>query len=166
MSGAKRLVFGSVSAQVAEDQTGRGEVEGGRTAPEVVRRQSGAVDETWVLRDSGAVSADDVTEMLRDRLSHGEHTTWLDSARGRTAGLVTNGTRAMLVVLDFEGDAGVHAADPNGADQMQSGYMLENGQVDSYADRDTVPLDDAAQALAELVRSGSLDPRIYWRSDR
>jgi hypothetical protein len=124
------------------------------------------VDERWVLRDSGPVRSELVEDMLNGRIAAGELTTWLESTVGRTIGLVTNGTRAMLVLMEYEGDAGFHAVDPSATDDTQGGYVLDNGQVDIYADRDTVPLPEALYAMAVLVRTGELDDRISWRCDR
>lgn len=70
------------------------------------------MDEIWQLQDSHAISADGVRQVVQNRLDRGERETWFESSSGRTAGFVANGARAMLVLMEFEGDAGFHAGDP------------------------------------------------------
>lgn len=124
------------------------------------------MDERWVLRGSGPLRSEHVEHVLRDRIAAGELTAWLESSHGRTVGLVTNGTRAMLVLMEHEGDAGFHAVDPGATDATEGGYLLDNGQVDTYADRDTVPLPEALRALVVLVGAGERDERTSWRCNR
>ena len=76
------------------------------------------------------------------------------------------GIRALLMVLDHVEDAGEHLVDEFAGDAESTGYVLENGQVDSYADRDTVPLALALHALQETIDAdpaGVARPRV---SDR
>ena len=54
------------------------------------------------------------------------------------------------VLMNEPSDPGKHAVD-SAAGGSSSGYELSNGQVDDYADRDTVPWDAALQALRCLV---------------
>jgi hypothetical protein len=124
------------------------------------------VEERWAVRDTGPVTSEVIGDFLRGRIAAGEMTTWLESSIGRTVGLVANGARAMLVLMEHEGDAGFHAVDLNAASDARGGYVLENGQVDTYPDRDTVPIEDAVEAVAVLVESGELDDRINWHCDR
>ena len=77
-------------------------------------------------------------------------TTWLESSRGRTIPLVSNGSRAMVFLLEHsDGDPGEHATDPTGVGSS-GGFVLENGQVDEFPDRDTVPVREALRILAHL----------------
>ncbi|WP_020578287.1 hypothetical protein [Actinopolymorpha alba] len=81
-------------------------------------------------------------------------TTWLESSRGGTIALVSNGSRAMVMLLEHDdGDPGEHAIDPGGVGSS-GGFVLENGQVDEYPDRDTVPMGDALRILVYLVSEG------------
>lgn len=124
------------------------------------------MDERWVLRGSGPIRSELVEDVLYGRIAAGELTAWLESSLGRTVGLVTNGTRAMLVLIEHEGDAGFHAVDPGATDATEGGYLLDNGQVDTYADRDTVPVPEALRAVAVLVGTGERDLEISWRCNR
>ena len=88
------------------------------------------------------------------RMRAGDLTTYLKSDAGRIIGWSTNGERVMLMVLERIGDAGEHALDP-AARGESTGYAMENGQVDTYADADTVPLSEAKRLLSSLVTSGT-----------
>jgi hypothetical protein len=81
--------------------------------------------------------------------------TWIDlsSDDGRMLMVVTNGERAMVVLLQEEGDAGENLTSP-GATGVSGGYILDNGQSDEYSDRDTVPLEDAIRAIGHIVAHG------------
>jgi hypothetical protein len=78
--------------------------------------------------------------------------------------MVTNGDRAMVALLDESGDPGEHMVDP-GASGMATGFMLDNGQIDEYANADTVPLEQALVCIAALV-AGASDTSTIWQSDR
>ncbi|WP_234328117.1 hypothetical protein [Streptomyces sp. NRRL S-37] len=112
--------------------------------------------ESWVIDDgsttpvpSGAVSA-----MLRARCDRGQFETWLTSSSGRSLTFVTNTERAMVMLLDGEGDPGEHAVDP-GAEGLSHGFILSDGQHDAYPDRDTVPIDEALRLVEHIVGTGS-----------
>jgi hypothetical protein len=77
--------------------------------------------------------------------------------------LVTNGERAMVVVMDEEGDPGRHAVSP-GSEGVSDGYVLGNGQEDEYPDADTISLRDGLEELRALVDGRST--LGAWRSDR
>jgi hypothetical protein len=93
-------------------------------------------------------------------------TTWLESSLGRRIGFVTNGPRAMVLLLgDDQGDPGEHAIDPEG-EGSSGGYVLDNGQVDEYSDRDTVPTSDALRIISHLVSEGVPPNDAPWVVDR
>jgi hypothetical protein len=72
----------------------------------------------------------------------------------------------MLLLFREPGETGIHAGDPTAAaDARSSGFVLSNGQDDTYADRDTVPLERALPALQLIVDAGQLDPAIDWIDD-
>jgi hypothetical protein len=75
--------------------------------------------------------------------------------------VVTNGHRAMVLLVGNDADAGTHAITPEAAGES-SGYMLENGQEDTYADRDTVSLDDALRAVVRIVETGQTPDDQTW----
>ena len=106
------------------------------------------------------------TLLVTERLAEGACETWFDSELGRMVCLVTNGHRALLMLLDHKGDAGEHLCDPLGSDQPVSGFVLANGQVDHYAERDTVPLDDALDVLRALIDGRAVRGRQSWAIDR
>ena len=123
--------------------------------------------EVWKLRDDDAeLDGRTAAEQIVARLERDIRTTWLDSSRGRIACLVTNGTRALLMVLDHVGDAGEHLVDEAAGGTESAGYVLENGQADIYADRDTVPLEVAMSALRETIDSDPAVATRPWVSDR
>lgn len=112
---------------------------------------------TWHLTGHEAVT------LIRERLSKGDRETWLSNSDGSVLGVTTNGERAMVVLLNDEDDPGAHAIDPL-ATGRQSGYVLDNGQDDTYANRDTLPLTDALR-MVRLILDGDLPPDITWESD-
>lgn len=102
---------------------------------------------------------------MASRVAQGEFTTWLESSDGRALGLVSNGVRAMVVLMNGEGEAGEHAVDET-ALGSSGGFVLENGQLDEYADEDTVPLDLGLRIVASVVEYGTPPPDVGWRVDR
>ncbi len=112
------------------------------------------------------IDATAVAETVHDRVSRGTMTTLLESSRGRTIHLVSNGSRAMVMLLEHgDGDPGEHAIDPAGVG-TSGGFVLENGQVDEYADRDTVPMGEALRIVAHLVAAGVPPDDASWQVDR
>jgi hypothetical protein len=69
--------------------------------------------ESWVIDESSsALSSEAVLETLRARISVGALDTWLISSSGRRLAFVTNTERAMVVLMDGEGDPGEHCRRP------------------------------------------------------
>ena len=123
--------------------------------------------EVWKLQgDDARLDGRAAAELVVARLERDVRTTWLESDRGRIACLVTNGERALLMVLDHVQDAGEHLVDEAAEDVESTGFVLENGQVDSYADRDTVPLASALAALREMIDADPAGAARPWVSDR
>ncbi|MFE1441698.1 hypothetical protein [Streptomyces sp. NPDC058739] len=104
------------------------------------------------------VSPEWVAEALRARIGNGRLETWLTSSSGRSLVFVTNTGRAMVTLLDEEGDPGEHAVDP-GADGSSDGFVLANGQADAYPNEDTVPLREAFRLVEHIVGTG------HWPAD-
>jgi hypothetical protein len=120
----------------------------------------------WRLRDhhaplTGALAA----ELVRERIDQGLFETWLRHDQGRLLAVVSNETRAMVMMLDEPGDAGEHAIDPTGTGR-QSAYVLGNGQHDTYDDRDTVPLVQALVIVEHIVDHGRPPADVGWCVDR
>lgn len=107
----------------------------------------------------------DVVAMLRARIDAGQLETWLTSASGGSVCFLTNTARAMVMLLAEEGDAGEHATTP-GAEGESGGFILSNGQNDTYPDADTVPLDQALRIAEHVVREGSWPADAHHVSDR
>ncbi|KJS53440.1 hypothetical protein VM98_25240 [Streptomyces rubellomurinus subsp. indigoferus] len=114
------------------------------------------MSETWVVDDDGAapLPSGAAAGVLRARAAAGRPETWLASSCGRSLGFVTNGERAMVVLVDGEGDVGGQAVDP-GAEGVSGGFVLSNGQHDTYPDEDTVPVGEAFRIVEHVVRTGS-----------
>lgn len=64
--------------------------------------------------------------------------------------------------MGADGRAG-HAID-EGAQGTSGGYLLENGQEDEYADRDTLTLPDALSVVEWILIHGAA-PEIDWSID-
>jgi hypothetical protein len=125
------------------------------------------MQEQWHLEgEREPVGASGIAETIESRISQGTMTTCLESSRGRTIHLVSNGSRAMVMLLEHsDGDPGEHAIDPAGVG-TSGGFVLENGQVDEYADRDTVPMGEALRIVAHLVAEGAPPADASWQVDR
>lgn len=125
------------------------------------------MEEQWHLsEDARPVEAPNVAELIERRVSTGRMTTWLESSRGRKIALVSNGSRAMVMLLEHgDGDPGEHAVDRAGTGSS-GGFELENGQVDEYPDADTVPMNEALRILAHLVAEGVPPSDASWQVDR
>lgn len=122
--------------------------------------------ETWTLLDDGSPALpDDVAPLLRERIAAERLETWLVSASGRSLAFITNTERAMVMLLDHEGDPGEHLVDP-GAEDWSDGFLLSNGQDDEYPDEDTVPVDDAIRAVAHVLATGAWPQDARWVADR
>ncbi|WP_406073222.1 hypothetical protein [Streptomyces virginiae] len=125
------------------------------------------VIESWVISNDSPVpvSSEMVLEVLRSRIDSGQLETWLTSSSGRSLAFVTNTERAMVMLLEEEGDPGEHAVDP-GAQGSSDGFVLSNGQDDEYSDEDTVPVHEAFRLVKQIVGTGSWPTDARWVADR
>ncbi|MEU3550028.1 hypothetical protein [Streptomyces longwoodensis] len=84
------------------------------------------VIESWVINDDSPVpvSSAVVPEALRSRIDSGQLEMWLTSSSGRSLAVVTNTERAMVMLLEGEGDPGEHAVGP-GAQGSSDGFVLQ-----------------------------------------
>ncbi|MEW2497284.1 hypothetical protein AB0942_27680 [Streptomyces nodosus] len=123
--------------------------------------------ESWVINDDSLVpvSSEVVSGALRSRIGGGQLETWLTSSSGRLLAFVTNTERAMVMLLEDEGDPGEHAVDP-GAQGASDGFVLSNGQDDEYPDADTVPIGEAFGLVEQIVGTGSWPADARWVVDR
>ncbi|MGO4463770.1 hypothetical protein AB4039_41920 [Streptomyces sp. M-16] len=106
----------------------------------------------WRLPGSASegYSGAEARSLLVRRLDWASQETWFEDGRGRLLAVVTNGERAMVVLVDGEGDPGEHLVDPR-AEGVSGGYLLSNGQIDTYSDRETVPFPVACRAVEHLI---------------
>ena len=122
--------------------------------------------EGWsVLDEQRVLSGSEVRALLSTNVDEGRLTTYLQSDGGRLLTFVSNGTRAMVVLMDRAGDPGEHAVSP-GAVGSSDGYALENGQVDTYDDADTIPLGDALAVVQSITEAGRPPRGTSWSVDR
>lgn len=122
--------------------------------------------ETWsLLDDARTVTGQEAADHLSTEVDEGRLATYLTSDRGRMLALVSNGNRAMVVLMSGEGDPGEHAVTPY-AVGSSDGYVLENGQEDSYDHADTVPLRNALDIVRSIVDSGLPPSDAPWSLDR
>ncbi|MBK0374615.1 hypothetical protein I3215_17170 [Streptomyces sp. RB110-1] len=124
--------------------------------------------ESWKIEAADALlSPDAVVEAVRARTADGLLETWLTSSSGRSLALVSNTVRAMVVLLERDGDPGEHAVDPQAEEGVWSdGFVLSNGQDDAYPDRDTVPVEEAYRLVTHLVDTGHWPPDAHWVAER
>lgn len=124
------------------------------------------VVESWVMNDGSPVPVSSgVVEALRARVDSGRLETWLSSSGGRSLAFVTNTERAMVLLLDEEGDPGEHAVDPE-AEGSSDGFVLSNEQHDEYPDQDTVPVGEALRLVEHIVTAGAWPADARWVVDR
>ena len=67
--------------------------------------------------------------------------------------------------MERVGDPGEHAVSP-GAVGSSDGYALENGQVDTYDNADTIPLVDALAVVQSIIEAGRPPSGTSWSVDR
>ncbi|MFD9869490.1 Imm1 family immunity protein [Streptomyces niveus] len=125
--------------------------------------------ESWAFvdgdGDGAALAPDEAVAELRRRIAGGAFESWLVGSSGRLLAVVTNAERAMVMLLDGEGDPGEHATDP-GAEGRSDGFVLANGESDEYPDEDTVPLDEALRIVRHILATGRPPVDASWTVDR
>ncbi|MFC8826312.1 Imm1 family immunity protein [Streptomyces sp. NPDC057137] len=123
--------------------------------------------ESWAFADGsdGPVTPDAAVDQLRSRIASGVLESWLAASDGRLLAVISNTERAMVMLLDGEGDPGGHATDP-GADAESDGFVLANGQSDTYPDEDTVPLGEALRIVRHILATGGPPADVAWTVDR
>lgn len=115
--------------------------------------------------DDAPLTGRQAAELIRQRLEHGHRETWLEHDRGGLLAVVTNQIRALVMLLDEPGDPGGQAVDPT-ATGRQDGYILDNGQDDTYDNRDTIPLDRALHTVEHIVDHGRPPADVDWQINR
>jgi hypothetical protein len=122
--------------------------------------------EGWRTVDGAtSLTGEQAVALIRRRVRDGQLETWLAHDTGRSLAVISNRVRTMVMLLDEPGDPGGHAVDPTAAGS-QDGYLLGNGQRDTYDNRDTVLLDAALHAVQHIVEHGEPPEGMAWHSDR
>lgn len=122
--------------------------------------------EGWSVVDEDRVlSGSEARALLSTKVEQGQLATYLHSDGGCLLSFVSNGKRAMVVLMERAGDPGEHAVSPD-AVGSSSGFVLENGQEDTYDDADTVPLPDALAAVCSILDTGRPPREMPWTVDR
>ncbi|GHG05198.1 hypothetical protein ACFFSH_38860 [Streptomyces filamentosus] len=118
--------------------------------------------ESWIFSD-GAVPASPAATLvvLREQIDAGQLETWLTSSHGRFLAVITNAERAMVMLLDDEGDPGEHAVTPE-APGWSEGFILARGQ----RDESTVPLPDPLRIVDHILAAGIPPGDTTWSVDR
>ncbi|MFF5488605.1 hypothetical protein [Streptomyces virginiae] len=126
-----------------------------------------ATSRRWHLQGSPGFdySGEDARQLLRHRLDWATQETWFEDGRAASLAVVTNGERAMVSLLDGEADRAEHLVDPRGSGSS-GGYRLTNGQVDVYADRDTVTFEAAGRAVAYFIEHATWPDDVSVEDDR
>ncbi|MFF3863228.1 hypothetical protein [Streptomyces sp. NPDC002209] len=112
-----------------------------------------AISHRWRLQGyaSDGYSGAEARSLLVHRLDWANHETWFEDDQGRLLSVVTNGERARVALVDGAGgDTGEHLVDPLG-EGISGGYLLSNGQIDTYCDRETVPFPAACEAVEHFI---------------
>ncbi|MER6572260.1 hypothetical protein ABT288_40320 [Streptomyces sp. NPDC001093] len=122
--------------------------------------------ETWTFDgDRTAVTGEEAVAVLRRRIAEGCPETWLTGSAGRLLSVVSNTGRALVMLLEGEGDPGAHAVSA-GSGGVSGGFRPANGQCDTYADEDTVPLDEAFRIVRHVIGTGLPPTDTRWAVDR
>ena len=112
-----------------------------------------------------AISGNEAVSIVQASIEAGVTDVVFQHRAGGCLTMITNGERAMLVRWWRPGeDEGVAAFDTSAGSTRRSGYVLSNGQVDTYRDDETVPLDAATSAVRHIVDTDELDPKLDWRA--
>lgn len=110
-------------------------------------------------------SEEQVLSGVRKAVSAGGGEIWIEHQRGPILGLVLGGTRAMVLRLEEPGDAGFHAIDPKASPEPSAVYVLANGQVDQYGDRETVDTRHVVPIVVHFLATTDRWPGVAWQDD-
>ncbi len=77
--------------------------------------------------------------------------------------VLLNPQRAFVMWMREEGDAGMHAVDPNADGSDSQEFVLSNGQVDEFSNFDTVSRELALDAVAHFLRARAPSPQLQWQ---
>lgn len=123
----------------------------------------------WVMHPGQTTLEGPVNEQILSAVrrtisaSHGE--IWIEHQQGPILGIVIGGNRAMVLRLAESGDAGFHAIDPEASPEPSAEYVLANGQVDRYVDRDTVEVRHVLPIVTRFLATLDRWPGVTWQDD-
>lgn len=110
-------------------------------------------------------SHEQVLTTVQQAMSAGQGEIWIDHEQGRTLAVVLGGTRAMVMFLPEPDDAGHHAIDPTASTGDPGEYLLANGQIDRYADCDTIDVPYLPQVVTHFLATTDRWPGVPWVND-
>jgi hypothetical protein len=113
-----------------------------------------------------SASDEQVLSAVREAISAGRGEIWIEHQRGPILGVVLGGARAMVLRLAESGDAGFNGIDPEGSPEPSGEYVLANGQIDQYADRDTVEVRHVVPILVHFLATVERWPGVTWQDDK
>lgn len=123
----------------------------------------------WVMHvGQDTLESPNRTRMLatvESAIAAGQGEVWLEHDRGPALAIVVGRTRAMVMCLAQAGDAGYHATDPTASPEPSEEYVLANGQVDQYADRDTVEVRRVMPIVTHFLATMDRWPEVEWADD-
>ncbi|MFD0683918.1 hypothetical protein [Actinomadura fibrosa] len=124
----------------------------------------------WTLHNGNVVVHDpsdaEIVSVMEQAISRGQGELWVEHADGPVLGIVLGDSgRAMVLRLAESGDAGWHAVDPAASSEQVGYYLLANGQLDEYADRDTVETREVMPILAHFLATTGCWPGVQWHDD-
>jgi hypothetical protein len=123
----------------------------------------------WVMHAGQAVVENATQERMltavQEAISAGTGEIWIERQRGPMLAVVIGSNRAMVLRLAEPGDAGYHAIDPAASPEPSGEYILANGQVDQYADRDTVEVRHIMPIVTHFLATMDRWPGVAWKDD-
>lgn len=123
----------------------------------------------WVMRAGQAILKNPSTErmlaVVKEAISDGTGQIWIEKECGPILAVTIGGTRTMVMRLAERGDDGYHAVDLAASPEPSETYILTNGQVDQYADRDTVEVRYVMPIVAHFLATTDRWPRVMWQDD-
>jgi len=110
-------------------------------------------------------SPERVMTAIREALSAGKGEIWIEHVQGPILAIAIGGNRAMVMCMAEVGDAGYHAIDAGASLVSSEEYLLTNGQVDRYADRDTVEVGHVMPIVTHFLATLDRWPGVTWNDD-
>lgn len=92
---------------------------------------------------------------------------WACEDNGLSLCALLNGRCGWLMFLRFEGDVGFSSRNPlkEQSEGVEEGFVLSNGQVDTYPSSWTIDRQMVFDALLEFVAAGRRPSNVDWHED-